>query len=272
LKALRRKVVLVDFWTYSCINCLRTLPYLESWDARYRSKGLVIVGVHTPEFAFERDLGNVRSAVHRLGVRYPVALDNDYGTWDAYSNQYWPADYLVDQTGRVRDIHFGEGDYAKTEHEIRLLLRAGGASRLPAAAPDVDHTPQGIRTPETYLGYQRMDRFDSPRLVVQQPYGYRLPASLPQDHWCYGGTWTVGSERAVAGRDARLRLHFYARKVHIVVGGTGILFVTLDGKPRPAVRVDGPRLYTVLSLPHVRDGTVGLRFTPGLTAYSFTFG
>jgi cytochrome c biogenesis protein CcdA/thiol-disulfide isomerase/thioredoxin len=272
LGALRGKVVLIDFWTYSCINCLRTLPYLEAWDRRYRSESLVIVGVHTPEFAFEHDLGNVRAAVRRLGVRYPVALDNDYGTWEAYSNQYWPAEYLIDQNGHIRHAHFGEGEYGETERLIRLLLRAGGASRLPRAGRDVDRTPRGLRTPETYLGFDRLDRFDSDRLVPQQPYSYRLPRTLPLDHWAFGGTWTVESERAVAGADARLRLRFHARRVHLVVGGKGFVTVTVDGKPRPTARVHGARLYTLASLPETRDATLDLAFTPGLAVYSFTFG
>ncbi len=272
LGALRGKVVLVDFWTYSCINCLRTLPYLEDWYARYRSQGLVIVGVHTPEFDFEHDVGNVRAAVSRLGVRYPVALDDDYGTWNAYSNQYWPAEYLIDQSGHVRHAHFGEGDYEQTESLIRRLLRAGGDSRLPAAGKDVDHTPRGIRTPETYLGFARLDRFDSDRLVVQRPYDFRLPKSLPRDHWAYGGTWTVGSERAVAGSGARLQLNYYARKVHVVLGGKGVVAVAVDGKQTGLVHVDGSRLYTVVSQRNVRDGKLALQFSPGISAYSFTFG
>src|SRR5919201_1299696 len=185
LKALRGKVVLIDFWTYSCINCLRTLPYLKDWDARYRSKGLVIVGVHTPEFDFEHDLGNVRKAVDRLGVRYPVALDNNYGTWDAYSNQYWPADYLVDQTGRVRHIHFGEGAYGQTERDIRLLLRAGGQSSLPKPENDRSNAPTGDITPESYLGYFRIDRYSGSRLSADVEASYHWPATLERDHFAY---------------------------------------------------------------------------------------
>ncbi len=272
LKDLRGRVVLVDFWTYSCINCLRTLPYLKDWDARYRSKGLTIVGVHTPEFDFEHDLGNVRTAVRHLGVRYPVALDNDYGTWNAYSNQYWPAEYLIDQSGHVRHVHFGEGEYDKTERLIRLLLRAGGASRLPLSGGDVDRTPRGILTPETYLGYFRLDRFDSDRLVVQREHDYRLPTSLPVDHWAYGGNWTVESERALSGDGARLQLHFHARSVHLVLGGKGAVDVVLDGKPRGVVHVNGARLYTLVSQKALRDGGLELYFTPGVSAYAFTFG
>jgi cytochrome c biogenesis protein CcdA/thiol-disulfide isomerase/thioredoxin len=272
LQELRGKVVLLDFWTYSCVNCLRTLPYLKDWDARYRSKGLVIVGVHTPEFDFEHDLGNVRTAIDRLGVRYPVALDNAYGTWEAYSNQYWPAEYLIDQSGHVRHVHFGEGEYRETERLIRLLLRAGGASALPRPTDDTDRTPRGIRTPETYLGYFRIDRFDSDRLIVQRPHDYRLPTSLPRDHWAYGGNWTVESERAVSGEGARLQLHFYARKVHLVLGGKGVVAVALDGKSRGVVHVNGSRLYTLVSQPKLRDGKLDLYFTPDVSAYAFTFG
>ena len=181
LPELRGKVVLVDFWTYSCINCLRTLPYLKAWDMRYRSKGLVILGVHTPEFSFEHDLGNVRSAVKRLGIRYPVALDNAYGTWKAYGNNYWPADYLIDQDGHVRDVHFGEGDYAQTESDIRLLLAAGKNEHLPKAGRDTDLTPKELRTPESYLGYLRIGNYTGSPLHTDQTAAYTFPASLTQD-------------------------------------------------------------------------------------------
>ncbi len=269
---LRGHVVLIDFWTYSCINCLRTLPYLESWDRRYRTKGLTIVGVHTPEFAFEHDLGNVRHAVRRLGVRYPVPLDNDYGTWKAYGNQYWPAEYLIDQTGHVRHVHFGEGEYDETERLIRLLLEAGGASALPTAARNVDRTPSGPLTPETYLGYSRIsDRFDSDRLVVGRPYSFRRPPTLVRDHYALGGTWTVEEERAVSGEEATLRLHFYGRKVHLVLGGKGTVVAT-SGATRRVVHVDGSQLYTLVSEPKNTEGMLNLVFTPGVQAYAFTFG
>ena len=269
---LRGKVVLVDFWTYSCINCLRTLPYLKAWDARYRSKGLVILGVHTPEFAFERDLGNVRAAVKRLGVDYPVALDNGYGTWKAYSNNYWPADYLVDQAGRVRDVHFGEGDYAKTERNIRLLLEAGKAGRLPQAGRDTDRTPLEIRTPESYLGYLRIGNYTGSPLRTDRPAAYRFPASLTQDSYAYAGTWNVEGERIVAGDDARLRLNFTARTVHLVLTGRGLVTVKLNGQPQTTVKVNGDRLYTLVTQNHAADGLLELSFTPGLAAYAFTFG
>ena len=273
LPELRGKVVLVDFWTYSCINCLRTLPYLKAWDSRYRSKGLVILGVHTPEFAFERDLGNVRAAVKRLGVRYPVALDNSYGTWKAYSNNYWPADYLVDQAGRVRDVHFGEGDYAQTERNIRLLLEAANKSgRLPQAGRDTDRTPLEIRTPESYLGYLRIGNYTGSPLRTDRSAAYRFPASLTQDSYAYAGTWKVEGERIVAGDSARLRLHFGARTVHLVLTGRGFVTVELNGKPQPTVRVNGDRLYTLVTQKSARDGVLDLSFTRGLAAYAFTFG
>jgi cytochrome c biogenesis protein CcdA/thiol-disulfide isomerase/thioredoxin len=272
LPELRGKVVLVDFWTYSCINCLRTLPYLKAWDARYRSKGLVILGVHTPEFAFEHDLGNVRSAVKRLGIRYPVALDNAYGTWKAYGNNYWPADYLVDQDGHVRDVHFGEGDYAQTESDIRLLLAAGKNEHLPKAGRDTDHTPKELRTPESYLGYLRIGNYVGSPLRTDQTAAYTFPASLTQDSFAYAGRWRVEGERIVSAADARLRLHFQARSVHLVLGGHGRVVVRLNGKLQQTVRIDGDRLYTLVTQRQAKDGLLELQFTPGLSAYAFTFG
>jgi cytochrome c biogenesis protein CcdA/thiol-disulfide isomerase/thioredoxin len=269
---LRGKVVLVDFWTYSCINCLRTLPYLKAWDERYRSKGLVILGVHTPEFAFEHDLGNVRSAVKRLGIRYPVALDNGYGTWKAYANNYWPADYLVDEAGRVRDVHFGEGDYAQTERDIRLLLSAGNATHLPTAGRDTDRTPLELRTSETYLGYLRIGNYAGSPLRTDRPARYTFPPSLTQDSFAYAGTWKVEGERIVAGPDARLRLHFQALSAHLVLTGRGSVTVSLDGKRLRTIRVDRDRLYTLVRQKSARDGLLELRLTPGLAAYAFTFG
>jgi cytochrome c biogenesis protein CcdA/thiol-disulfide isomerase/thioredoxin len=268
MQQLRGKVVLVDFWTYSCINCLRTLPYLESWDARYRSKGLVIVGVHSPEFAFEHSLGNVRAAVKRLGVRYPVALDNDFGTWNAYQNQYWPADYLIDRSGHVRDVHFGEGAYAETEHKIRQLL----ATHLPPALDQPDRTPTELRTPETYLGYTRIGSYDGSPLRTDEAAKYTFPPSLPGDSFAYAGTWTVEGERILAGNGARLRLNFLARSVHLVLGGRGRVQVKLNGHALQAVNVTADKLYTLVTQKSSREGLLELSFTPGLSAYAFTFG
>ncbi|HEY5660497.1 MAG TPA: cytochrome c biogenesis protein CcdA [Gaiellaceae bacterium] len=268
LRQLRGKVVLVDFWTYSCINCLRTLPYLESWDARYRRDGLVIVGVHSPEFSFEHSLGNVRAAVKRLGIHYPVALDNDYGTWTAYRNQYWPADYLIDRAGHLRDVHFGEGAYARTEREIRTLL----ATRLPPALAQPDRTPTELRTPETYLGYQRIGNYDGSPLRTNRAAQYRFPAALLKDSFAYAGTWTVDAQRILAGRGARLRLNFLAHDVHLVLTGRGDVHVKLNDRPLPTVHVTADRLYTLVTQKRTREGLLELSFTPGLSAYAFTFG
>src|SRR5712691_709837 len=272
LSALRGHVVLVDFWTYSCINCLRTLPHLEAWDKQYRSQGLVIVGVHTPEFAFEHDYGNVRAAVARLRVRYPVGLDNNYATWNAYQNQYWPAEYLVDEHGDVRHVNFGEGEYGTTENDIRLLLRAGGDSSLPSPKSEPNLTPGTDLTPETYLGYFRIDRYSGSRIASDVAHTYAFPRTLASDHLAYAGTWTVQSERIVAGANARLRLHFHAQDVYIVLGGHGTGRASVDGRPSGTIPVDADKLYTVVSGNRLRDGILELSFTPGVNAYSFTFG
>jgi thiol-disulfide isomerase/thioredoxin len=270
--SLRNKVVLVDFWTYSCINCLRTLPHLKAWDAAYRKAGLVIVGVHTPEFAFEHVPSNVRDAVKRFGIRYPVAIDNGYKTWDAYSNNYWPAEYLIDRSGHVRHHHFGEGEYGSTEQLIRELL---AERSLPKATPVADTTPNESLTPESYLGYARLDpyRYAGGRLVKDGQRLYQLPSTLPQDAFAYGGVWRVEAERATAGAGARLRLQFGARNVFLVLSGHGRLQVLLDGKRQRTIQVGGlSRLYTLLRLPSFRSGLLELRFTPGISAYAFTFG
>jgi thiol-disulfide isomerase/thioredoxin len=269
MRGLRGKVVLVDFWTYSCVNCLRTLPHVEAWDRVYRRAGLVVVGVHTPEFAFEHVASNVRGAVERLGLRYPVALDNHYGTWNAYANQYWPADYLVDRTGHIRDVHFGEGNYAATERKIRSLLGEHTTRSLTNVA---DTTPHDVATPESYLGFERLDRFVG-HVKPNVEATYRFPATLPQNELAYSGRWTVETQRIVAGREARLRLHFHAQHVYLVLGGRGTVGVLVNGKPVRSVRVAGlPRLYTLLDFVNVQDGILELRFSRGVDGYAFTFG
>src|SRR3954470_4711973 len=240
MQRLRGKVVLVDFWTYSCINCLRTLPQLEAWDKQYRKAGLVIVGVHTPEFAFEHVTSNVSDAVKRLDVRYPVVQDNDYGIWNAYANQYWPAEYLIDKQGRVRHAHFGEGEYDATEKLIRELLGVDRGKLTEVR----DRTPKGLMTPETYLGYARADRFVGEDETHGVPSTYHFPSSIPSHHLALGGLWTVLEERAVAGPGARLRFHYQASKVYLVLGGHGKVRVLVNGKRERTVRVDGDRLYT----------------------------
>jgi cytochrome c biogenesis protein CcdA/thiol-disulfide isomerase/thioredoxin len=270
LAKLRGRVVLVDFWTYSCINCLRTLPHLEAWDRAYRKPGLTIVGVHSPEFAFEHVPDNVRSAVHRLGVRYPVALDNSFATWRAYSNDYWPAEYLIDRTGRIRHEHFGEGSYGETERVIRELLgeKAGVASTSVA-----DATPKELTTPESYLGYARLDRFASGQPIFDSAARYHFPQRLGQDELAYAGTWTVEPSRVVAGADARLRLRFQARNVFLVLGGSGGVDVLVDGHQLRTVHVSGtPRLYTLARFPRPMRGLLELRASPSVEGYAFTFG
>jgi cytochrome c biogenesis protein CcdA/thiol-disulfide isomerase/thioredoxin len=274
LASLRGKVVLLDFWTYSCINCLRTLPYLRSWHSAYGDDGLVIVGVHTPEFAFERDRENVEGAIERLDVRYPVALDNDYGTWNAWANRYWPAEYFIDRRGHVRFAHFGEGAYAEKEAVIRRLLAEHGLGG-PVSGSIEAETAAGVETPETYLGYERLDRFRSPQLVPEKEATYRLPASLPPNGLAYGGRWTVEGERIVAGAGARLRLRYHARKVHLVLGtatGRKSVQVIVDGNRHRTVRVSEDKLYTLASFLQPGDHLLELRFEPGTQAYAFTFG
>jgi cytochrome c biogenesis protein CcdA/thiol-disulfide isomerase/thioredoxin len=267
IASLRGKVVLVDFWTYSCINCLRTLPHLEAWYAAYHRMGLEIVGVHTPEFAFEHVPSNVRAATERLGVRYPVAIDNEYGTWKAYQNMYWPAEYLIDKQGRLRDIHYGEGEYDQTEATIRDLL-GEPAVRARAVA---DSTPHDLTTPESYLGWERLDRYAGSPLHEDEEADYDFPAALAQNELAYAGRWTVGPQRIVAGGDARLRLHFVANKVFLVLGGRGTVTVAVPGEPTKTIAVDADKLYTLRDGRYA-DTTLELRFTPGVSAYAFTFG
>jgi cytochrome c biogenesis protein CcdA/thiol-disulfide isomerase/thioredoxin len=272
LKQLRGKVVLIDFWTYSCINCLRTLPHVKAWYHAYHDKGLVVIGVHTPEFAFEHVPANVRGAVRRLGVTYPVALDNDYATWNAFQNQYWPAKYLIDRRGRLRYYHFGEGPYDTTEARIRMLL-GENAGMLPVANELDDPTPTGLMTPESYLGYQRLERFAQKTITPDRFATYDLPASdLHPNELAYGGRWKVEAERIVAGPGAQLRLRFQARSVHLVLGGRGSVAVIVDGKPVGVVRVRGSRLYTLAKLPTDQSRLLELHFSPGVEAYAFTFG
>jgi cytochrome c biogenesis protein CcdA/thiol-disulfide isomerase/thioredoxin len=268
----RGKVVLVDFWTYSCINCLRTLPHLKAWDKTYRSSGLRIVGIHSPEFAFEHVPSNVRSAVKRLGLRYPVGLDKDFATWRAYDNEYWPAKYLIDRSGRVRFTHFGEGSYGETESWIRRLL---GEHVKAHRTSVVDETPTEPTTPETYLGYARLNPAQfAGRVVPDRSTVYDFPAQpLGLHRLAYTGAWKVSPSRIEAGAGARLRLHFQARDVFLVLAGQGKLSVLVDGKPASSVDVSGtPRLYTLARFAKLRNGQLELRFAPGLEAYAFTFG
>ncbi len=268
LDQLRGKVVLIDFWTYSCINCLRTLPHLKAWYAAYHAKGLVIVGVHTPEFAFEHVASNVQAAVKRLGILYPVVQDNRYKTWDNYANQYWPAEYLIDRSGHIRHTHFGEGEYGQTEQLIRRLLDVRG----PSARRVADTTPTELLTPETYLGYARIANYTGSAIGYGRSTAYHPAVRLPQNELTYGGTWRVGPQQIVAGPGAFLRLHFHAKNVYVVLGGRGTVRALVDGKPLTTLRVDAYKLYTVRASNTVADATLELRFSPGVRGYSFTFG
>ena len=275
MRGLRGKVVLIDFWTYTCINCLRTLPYLRAWDARYGDSGLVIVGVHTPEFGFEEDPGNVRDAIARSRLRYAVAQDNDRETWDAWGNLYWPAKYLIDATGQVRFTHFGEGAYKVTEHAIRSLLAEAGAERL---GDLVDKPPERLRartTPETYVGAARAERWlERPRLGVHDY--MRVTGELFRDQFALTGRWRVGPEAAAAVRDAEVRARITGRSVYLVLSSRGgrarRLEVDIDGRPHRLVTVRRQRLYRLVSLRRRGEHQLTLRLEPGLAAYAFTFG
>ncbi len=268
LEQLRGKVVLVDFWTYSCINCLRTLPHLKTWYAAYHDKGLVIIGVHTPEFAFEHVTSNVRAAVKRLGITYPVMQDNNYKTWDNYANQYWPAEFLIDKQGHVRHTHFGEGEYPQTESLIRRLLGDTGAHARELA----DVTPSGLMTPESYLGYARLTNYVGTNPVPNVSHEYHFASTILDNTLSYDGRWRVGPEQITAGPNARLRLRFQAKDVYIVLGGHGTVHALINGKPARTIHVDAQRLYTVRASNTTETALLELRFTPGIQAYSFTFG
>ena len=219
LAGLRGKTVLIDFWTYSCINCLRTLPHLKAWYAAYHRDGFEIIGVHSPEFAFEHVAANVDSAIKRLGIPWPVVQDNEFGTWNAYQNQYWPAEYLIDANGKIRHVGYGEGHYGETEAAIASLVGAAGSSAKPVA----DTAPTQIVTPESYLGYERLDtsRYVGSSVSRNRLTAYTAPLSVPRDSFAYAGDWQVGSQRIVAGKSAGLVLHFHAKDVFLVLGGRG---------------------------------------------------
>jgi cytochrome c biogenesis protein CcdA/thiol-disulfide isomerase/thioredoxin len=286
LKGLRGRVVLVDFWTYTCINCIRTFPYLKAWDERYRKDGLTIVGVHTPEFPFERDAGNVEAAIATAGLRYPVAQDNERATWNAYGNQYWPAEYFIDARGRVRYAHFGEGEYAEKEKAIReLLAEAGRPVGRGMSGADGIEAERGVTTPETYLGAARAERFTNPMLSpgLHEFDGAPRP---PLNEFAYRGKWRIGLDSATAAAGASLDLEFGARRVYLVLGSPGRprrMRVLLDGKPISTadagadvndgtVTVSGQRLYSLVDLPRVGRHLLTLVPEAGISGYAFTFG
>jgi cytochrome c biogenesis protein CcdA/thiol-disulfide isomerase/thioredoxin len=297
--SLRGKVVLVDFWTYSCINCLRTLPYIKAWNEKYKDSGLVIIGVHTPEFPFEKDESNVREAVKDLGILYPVPMDNDYKIWRSFNNEYWPADYFIDATGNVRFHHFGEGAYEESEQWIRTLLKEANHAPVPdtmtkvagsgtEAAPDADD----VQSPETYIGYARAENFASPGGLNQDdPQAYKTPDGLKLNQWALNGNWKDEDQAATSvAADAGISFRFHARDLHLVLGppmdGKAVRFrVTIDGHAPGADHgldtdaegygnVTGDRLYQLVrQRGNIQDRTFRIEFlAPGVRAYSFTFG
>lgn len=286
INQLKGKVVLIDFWTYSCINCIRTLPYLKDWYNKYHAQGLEIIGVHSPEFDFEKNLDNVKNAVANDGILYPVALDNNFVTWRNFKNEFWPAHYLIDKNGMVVYNHFGEGDYATTENNIRFLLGTNST-----AAPSNFGEEKGsiFQTGETYLGYARMENYASPEDIAHNRVAnYTFPGSLPQNQWALKGAWKVNAEQIIsAAPDAALKIHFNARKVFIVMGNsTGFpitVKLTIDGEAvkseqgkdvvNSAITVKNNRLYEAIVLPQSSSGILQLNASaPGLEIYTFTFG
>ncbi|HEV2922886.1 MAG TPA: cytochrome c biogenesis protein CcdA [Solirubrobacteraceae bacterium] len=287
LSSLHGRVVLVDFWTYTCINCIRTLPYLKAWDAAYRNRGLTIVGVETPEFAFEHDAGNVANAIGQFGLRYPVVQDNNMGTWNAYGNQYWPADYLIDAHGQVRYAAFGEGDYDKTETAIRALLAESGYAVAGKGHPTGVIVPSQQATPETYLGTARAQGWLAAPKAGQHYYGGPATAELGLNEFAYSGTWNISDQPAMAVSSAGIDVEFQAKNVYLVLSSPGEsplpVQVLLDGRPIAArdagadvhagvVTVRGQRLYTLVSLARTGRHHLSLRIAPGISGYAFTFG
>jgi len=297
-RSLRGKVVLVDFWTYTCINSLRPLPYVKSWAAKYKDAGLVVIGAHTPEFSFEKEPTNVENALRDLKVTYPVAIDSNYRIWQSFNNQYWPAEYIIDAKGRIRYHHFGEGEYDQSERVIQQLLKENGTSRLDGstvnvAADGVEAAPsRDAGSPETYVGYRRAERFASPgRLAHDSPKTYEPPARLSLNRWGLSGSWNVGAESAVVQRaSGAIVLRFHSRDLHMVLSaannGAPVRFqLKLDGaSPGEDCGADSdsdgmgairePRLYQLIrQKSHVEDRTFEIEFLdPGAQAFVFTFG
>ena len=293
---LRGKVVVVDFWTYSCVNCLRTLPYVRAWYEKYKDQGLVVIGVHAPEFAFEKDIDNVKRAVKDLKVDYPVAIDNDYAIWRAFDNRYWPAHYFIDAQGRIRHHHFGEGEYAESEEIIKQLLAEAGAQHVASGTVQPDAggialAPENaMQSPETYIGYERAENFAA-TAVRDREHDYSIPTTLATNQWGLGGTWTVADENAKLARaGGRIAFRFHARDVNLVLGpprdGKAVKYkVTIDGKPPGddhgvdsaadgTGEVTSQRLYQLLRVNgDVADRTFEIEFLDaGVEAFAFTFG
>jgi len=295
---LRGKAVLVNFWTYTCVNWLRQFPYVRAWAGKYSGAGLVVIGVHTPEFSFEHDLGNVRREVQDLKVDYPVAIDNDYAVWQAFDNHYWPALYFADAAGRIRHHHFGEGEYQQSEMVIQQLLAEAGSDAghevvsVEARGAEVPADWGALRSPETYAGYERTENFASPGGAVPgRRHSYQAPAELRLNHWALSGDWTMAEEAATLDEaGGQIAYRFHARDVNLVMGparpGVPVPFrVRIDGQPPGAAHgadvddqghgtVTGQRLHQLIRQPdRITDRTFEITFLdPGVQAYSFTFG
>ena len=271
MASLHGKVLLVDFWTYSCINCLRTLPYVTGWYAKYKDGGLVVVGVHTPEFGFEQVTSNVEAAVARLGITYPVAQDNQYATWNAYSNQYWPAEYLIDQNGNIVYESFGEGDYGKTENAIRELLKMSPVSAT-STAPDLS----GIGSPEMYFGTEREQNLAPSQVQSATQATYTLPSSLDLNQFALGGTWSFAPQNATLdSASGTIELHFHSAKLYMVASSAqpATLKISVDGVSQPDVTVGSSQLYTLFDSSSYADHTAVITVSgTGFQAFTFTFG
>ena len=269
LKELRGKVVLIDFWTYSCINCIRTLPYLTQWYNSYKDDGFVILGIHAPEFAFEKVPANVKQAVNDRKLTYPIALDNDFATWRAYNNRFWPAHYLIDKNGQVRREHFGEGKYAETEEAIRTLLAEAGAEDLgDKTTTDASSPISQNQTPETYLGSARAEDYTNDKLVNGE-HTYTLSKDQPLHSWSLSGTWNVQDEYAECVTDCKLQIHYQAKEVYAVFSGNSHGTVTVNSKK---ISISSDDLYTLISNDKLTNDTVTLELSPGLAIHAFTFG
>ncbi len=274
LKQLRGKVVLVDFWAYSCINCQRAIPHVTDWYGKYKDLGFEVIGVHSPEYAFEKVPGNVESGANDLGITYPVALDNSLSTWTNYRNRYWPAEYLIDAEGTVRHIKFGEGDYNVTEGLIRELLTAANPDvKLPPPSDSTDTTPQAGQTPETYLSVGKVVNYGGTGTYDQGDHTFDYPATLPDDTFALQGPWSLDYQGAIAGADTSgIKLNYNAENVYIVVGGEGIIAVTRDGKTASTPISGPPTLHQIVAGAQVQRGQLGVRLSKGLQAFSFTYG
>ncbi|HET8899899.1 MAG TPA: thioredoxin family protein [Rhodanobacteraceae bacterium] len=272
MQGLRGKVVLIDFWTYSCINCLRSLPHVEAWYQKYKDDGLVVVGVHSPEFDFEKEHANVVAAVKKLGITYPVAQDDDMATWSAWSNRFWPAEYLVSRDGTVLHHRYGEGHYAETEQAIRDALGlTGDMGKRPT-----DKDFSGIGSPEMYFGLARIANLANIEVPARLSHSYRLPASVRLNQFALGGDWRLNDEYAtLTGEQGTIRLRFKAGKLHMVAASDQpvTLTVTVDGKPQPAVTVQASRLYTLFDNDDYHEHEAVIRVKgKGFRAFTFTFG